>query len=82
MCGGKTLWMRITPAHAGKTPSKTDKQPTEQDHPRSRGENYKTGFDPGYFVGSPPLTRGKRARGMRKRSNMRITPAHAGKTIY
>ena len=84
---GKLIWrscgnlaMRITPAHAGKTLLYQSTCPTRQDHPRSRGENPISGRKVDYMKGSPPLTRGKPGFGRLSCLQVRITPAHAGKT--
>ena len=71
---------RITPAHAGKTPTAHQALPRESDHPRACGENLFTNFTTTYDSGSPPRMRGKRAVSPRKLRLARITPAHAGKT--
>ena len=49
-------------------------------HPRSRGENYSELGNTPSMVGSSPLTRGKRLVLIFVRSNIRLIPAHAGKT--
>ena len=49
-------------------------------HPRSRGENQDAGVSGDGHLGSSPLTRGKRQAIERTRVNLRLIPAHAGKT--
>ena len=74
--------MRITPAHAGKRNRKNQFGLTSRDHPRTRGEKRE------YFIGmkeaggSPPHTRGKVRDGNIESAADRITPAHAGKSLY
>ena len=68
------------PTHAGKTHSHSLPPITTLAHPRSRGEN-----GPGDRAcltssGSSPLTRGKRLADLRDGLNLRLIPAHAGKT--
>ena len=71
---------RITPACAGKTVEEAFPGDEHSDHPRMRGEDYKTTADASPAGGSPPHARGRRAwaSGMRRGSG--ITPACAGKT--
>ena len=71
---------RITPADAGKTFSHTTLPHSGQDHPRRCGENNLL-FDSWTFdLGSPPQVRGKRGLSGCDCSDLRITPAGAGKT--
>ena len=76
-----SLVQNLIPAHAGKTPSKPVSawQPTA--HPRSRGENMSEILDGGGYVGSSPLTRGKRVRVAARDGVQGLIPAHAGKTV-
>ena len=72
--------MRLIPAHAGKTRGRDRLTPYRTAHPRSRGEN-----DEAFQVseeggGSSPLTRGKLARRVAPHVQVRLIPAHAGKT--
>ena len=70
----------LIPAHAGKT---TNARPANQSppaHPRSRGENFSSCADLLSASGSSPLTRGKRLADLRDGLNLRLIPAHAGKT--
>ena len=73
---------RITPAHAGKTPSCTTFAPLVQDHPRACGENQPSASISEYAMGSPPRMRGKRCLPAVFEEVVRITPAHAGKTAF
>ena len=74
-------WIRLIPAHAGKTrPSRMPVMEVRA-HPRSRGENpdgHITGAD---LAGSSPLTRGKRHARIRLGLPAGLIPAHAGKTL-
>ena len=71
---------RLIPAHAGKTQSRAKRRSYSAAHPRSRGEN-RSEKPPGQlFVGSSPLTRGKRISGLDNLGQIRLIPAHAGKT--
>ncbi len=73
--------LRITPAHAGKTRARSRFSGTAPDHPRACGENrYPTMVYSGER-GSPPRMRGKRPRNRHRKRRVRITPAHAGKTL-
>ena len=72
---------RITPADAGKTSFLGGDEDEIRDHPRLRGENTVT-FGINYqSQGSPPPTRGKRAKTLMFLSLLGITPAYAGKTL-
>ena len=78
--GLASAFLRITPAHAGKTPAARGCYPPRQDHPRACGENMRWKDFVDCLRGSPPRMRGKReARGLAS-AFLRITPAHAGKT--
>ena len=71
---------RLIPAHAGKTIVRCSCYERLRAHPRSRGEN-SCGVGRGcYWLGSSPLTRGKRQRSGWSFSVFRLIPAHAGKT--
>ena len=71
---------RLIPAHAGKTFVLIGRSPLRAAHPRSRGENEAGlgGHDGG--SGSSPLTRGKLEGECHRVCEVRLIPAHAGKT--
>ena len=71
---------RITPAHAGKTPTAKAVYDALQDHPRACGENIYLPPCGSDSKGSPPRMRGKHCWQNSKASRFGITPAHAGKT--
>ena len=71
---------RLIPAHAGKTTFPKMRLGLFAAHPRSRGENLKLLFQIREWRGSSPLTRGKRACGDAALDEVRLIPAHAGKT--
>ena len=54
------LLVGLIPAHAGKTVIGWVAPNSRRAHPRSRGENHRTGGQEASRVGSSPLTRGKR----------------------
>ena len=70
----------LIPAHAGKTTGSQTPAPRAGAHPRSRGENPDRIIRTRYRAGSSPLTRGKHARSLQIRADLRLIPAHAGKT--
>ena len=72
----------LIPAHAGKTPCGLVEARTSAAHPRSRGENWRTGALTVWLWGSSPLTRGKPARPVVGASGWGLIPAHAGKTAF
>ena len=72
---------RITPAHAGKTAWLAEFVTIAEDHPRACGENANLNGARLNAAGSPPRMRGKPASALSDRRILRITPAHAGKTI-
>ena len=76
----KALAQRITPADAGKTSGKGCNHRINQDHPRRCGENENLFLQILTVAGSPPQMRGKRCKCINQLSNIRITPADAGKT--
>ena len=76
----KRIYERITPAHAGKTGMFTEYAVTNEDHPRTCGENLHIMTENGYMNGSPPHMRGKPEVLCYQITDDRITPAHAGKT--
>ena len=72
--------LRLIPAHAGKTRTRTSSTSVSRAHPRSRGENaseLSEGLTP---TGSSPLTRGKQVCRLTQSARVRLIPAHAGKT--
>ena len=75
-----TLPTGITPAYAGKSPSRRQRMPHSRDHPRVCGEK----CPPGKFffmtVGSPPRMRGKEDPSGAVARCPGITPACAGKS--
>ena len=71
---------RLIPAHAGKTTRLTARPPAPSAHPRSRGENLVAAVDTMPLTGSSPLTRGKRGFEDSGHRQIRLIPAHAGKT--
>ena len=73
---------RITPAHAGKSPIYALSSATKRDHPRTRGEKEGRRNKWHCQAGSPPHTRGKASRYFIGRISGRITPAHAGKSLF
>ena len=84
---GKPQWSshtnsqaRITPAHAGKTLSRSSRSLRLADHPRACGENSMQDSADATLNGSPPRMRGKQLNQCRHHKSNRITPAHAGKT--
>ena len=77
----EACWGRITPACAGKTKLNRIVYSLIKDHPRVCGENKQTGIFRKQKRGSPPRVRGKPAFNLTASSNVRITPACAGKTL-
>ena len=71
---------RITPAHAGKSGVRLWHPERNGDHPRACGEKYSNGEKGSKSKGSPPRMRGKVYTPAGEASNLRITPAHAGKS--
>ena len=74
------VFVRLIPAHAGKTSSRSRAKPVSPAHPRSRGENGGHSCGVSLSVGSSPLTRGKLRTPSRRSRERRLIPAHAGKT--
>ena len=72
--------IRITPAHAGKTKTESRRNQQRRDHPRACGENLPEVKMQERERGSPPRMRGKLVLWYHWFDNLRITPAHAGKT--
>ena len=70
----------LIPAHAGKTLVGERERFGGEAHPRSRGENMTGRCEEETRLGSSPLTRGKRAGGDAALHEVRLIPAHAGKT--
>ena len=71
----------LIPAHAGKTKGSPTRPSRAGAHPRSRGENWKRPRASVRWMGSSPLTRGKRAGRVGGRAGFGLIPAHAGKTV-
>ena len=74
--------LRITPAHAGRRLRDCSDWVAVQDHPRTRGEKLEISILPVTGLGSPPHTRGEDDRPREKVSANRITPAHAGRSVW
>ena len=74
------IFIRITPACAGKTVADTPKASAREDHPRVCGENFHVKPIAIVRIGSPPRVRGKPYNRIVKNKGVRITPACAGKT--
>ena len=72
--------MGLIPAHAGKTSSVSVPTSAATAHPRSRGENHGLVTSAVTWIGSSPLTRGKRPTRPTSSLTTRLIPAHAGKT--
>ena len=71
---------RLIPAHAGKTRLTDPSRGAGSAHPRSRGENLPKPANVLGRIGSSPLTRGKRHGPVAVHAELRLIPAHAGKT--
>ena len=71
----------LIPAHAGKTRAGSRSRSYSWAHPRSRGENSPYRSQRRVYLGSSPLTRGKRTLGGATLPRARLIPAHAGKTL-
>ena len=74
-------FVRITPAHAGKTAMNRTFEGLNRDHPRACGENTMSPSMRWRSRGSPPRMRGKPQTSCTIFLPYRITPAHAGKTV-
>ena len=72
--------MGLIPAHAGKTGRRQCRVLRSPAHPRSRGENLASTMPTWSATGSSPLTRGKRVIVVFGNVEVRLIPAHAGKT--
>ena len=75
---GKFDNARITPACAGNSMSTLSRPHIGRDHPRLRGEQFKTAALSGSPLGSPPLARGTVWSASTMYGLLRITPACAG----
>ena len=70
----------ITPAHAGRRPVQEERRALEGDHPRACGEKTCARGTPGAGRGSPPRMRGEGLGHFADVLELRITPAHAGRS--
>ena len=70
------------PAHAGKTPGMDTTSHCVSAHPRSRGENTLGSALAHQPPGSSPLTPGKPPPRVVRGADLRLIPAHAGKTEH
>ena len=73
---------RITPAYAGKSAAVRYYAVATQDHPRLCGEKCNKWITSFRILGSPPPMRGKAKKVYPKDSEIRITPAYAGKSAH
>ena len=72
-----------SPPHTrGKAVNNRRRQSDHKDHPRTRGEKALPWIMTVMTLGSPPHTRGKVGKGTEMIGDDRITPAHAGKSLY
>ena len=78
--GATLAELRLIPAHAGKTLTRTARCPEIEAHPRSRGENPHSPMQSCGVTGSSPLTRGKLTPQAGGAALAGLIPAHAGKT--
>ena len=78
--GDGTDALGITPACAGKRPSRIIPNEKSRDHPRLRGEKLRPSGRGAESLGSPPLARGKAWRCAAVFKLVGITPACAGKS--
>ena len=74
-----TIFIRITPAYAGKSKCQVWHGQSREDHPRICGEKHGPPPRLPLFLGSPPHMRGKDIRGVVQNVLFGITPAYAGK---
>ena len=72
-------FIRITPAHAGKSAQSCFVNRCHQDHPRTCGEKLHSRRHHFLTIGSPPHMRGKDFDAPLRPKGQGITPAHAGK---
>ena len=76
----QVFYIRITPAHAGKSLTRELLLIVSRDHPRTCGEKTKEERRCRQSMGSPPHMRGKGGVCLAGLHHLRITPAHAGKS--
>ena len=76
----KKQYIRITPAHAGKSAFLLVDRDAAEDHPRACGEKNQIWCCDVPTLGLPPRMRGKVSIQRTLESALRITPAHAGKS--
>ena len=79
-CHSQRTRRRLIPAHAGKTSRTSPTKQASRAHPRSRGENDVRCPHRRNRRGSSPLTRGKLTVAPCIEADLRLIPAHAGKT--
>ena len=70
----------ITPACAGKSDGRQERDQPDEDHPRVCGEKLRPSHPSAQRPGSPPRVRGKEAGDERRDGGAGITPACAGKS--
>ena len=71
----------ITPAYAGKSTHGSAFSQRRRDHPRVCGEKPSCAMLTDLFIGSPPRMRGKGKQRCQAETDVRITPAYAGKRV-
>ena len=74
------VWLRITPAYAGKSAEIAAYKALTADHPRMCGEKTRMPLCSLRARGSPPHVRGKASQICSTLARQRITPACAGKS--
>ena len=78
----KAVKSRITPAHAGNSLCSPTRGPSSGDHPRTCGEQSLRKTKSCQITGSPPHMRGTGREGTEMALGNRITPAHAGNSLF
>ena len=76
-----SVFVRITPACAGKRGCRRTASPQRRDHPRVCGEKLWLAVRNAELMGSPPRMRGKGVVHVFVTEELRITPAYAGKSL-
>ncbi len=81
LCPRGTVRGRTTPARAGNTVVRVSMRMDQPDHPRSRGEHFRTAPQAETRAGPPPLARGTPPIALYTFPPHRTTPARAGNTV-
>ena len=80
--GGGQHDVGLIPGYAGRTIAGTARRPRWRAHPRLRGEDMMSSWNPADSWGSSPATRGGRSQTVGNLAQLGLIPGYAGRTVH